>query len=200
MGSIVSLLLCGKIFPGHQGIVRRLPGLTTRVRIGIEMNTRETPSRHHALAHVALRKVCRQNPVKFFGIMASPHRDAFFQDMWHQVRLNCDKDGTPAFDILDLKVGTFRIRDFPCFIVVMPPTANIGEAHFVGIILNSEPNPETPPEEIDFAYMVLEKGLDPESKTERTVLCSWSGDVHENHGDGPNATPEDFACALEDRL
>ena len=93
------LLLCGKIFPGHQGIVRRLPGLTTHVRIGIAMNTRETP-----------------------------------------------------------------------------------------------------PEEIDFAYMVLEKGLDPESKTERTVLCSWSGDVHENHGNRPNATPEDFASALEDRL
>ena len=145
------LLLCGKIFPGHQGIVRRLPGLTTRVRIGTAMNIRETPSHHHALAHVALRKVCRQNPVKFFGIMASPHRDAFFQDLWRQVRLNCDKDGTP-------------------------------------------------PEEIDFTYMVLEKGLDPESKTERTVLCSWSGDVHENQGDGPNATPEDFACALEDRL
>ncbi len=117
------------------------------------MNVRETPSPHYALAHVALRKVCRQNPVKFFGI-----------------------------------------------IVVMPPPANICEAHFVGIILKSESNPETPPEEIDFAYMVLEKGLDPESKTERTVLCNWSGDVHENHGNGPNATPEDFACALEDRL
>ena len=142
------LLLSGKISPGHQGIVRRLPGLTTRVRIGIAMNTRETP----------------------------------------------------PFDILDLKVGTFRIRDFPCIIVVMPPPANICEAHFVGIILKSESNPETPPEEIDFAYMVLEKGLDPESKTERTVLCSWLGDVHENHGDGPNATPEDFVCALEDRL
>lgn len=61
-------------------------------------------------------------------------------------------------------------------------------------------NPATPPEDIDFAYMVLETELDPETGTERTVLCCQSGDLHENHGNGPNATQEDFACFLEDRF
>jgi len=32
------------------------------------------------------------------------------------------------------------------------------------------------------------------------LLCNWSGDIPGNHGDGPNATPEDIAFALEDRL
>ncbi|MEN8207638.1 MAG: hypothetical protein ABFR50_00150 [Candidatus Fermentibacteria bacterium] len=75
---------------------------TACVRIGIAMNTRETPSHHYALAHVVLRKVFRQNPVKFF-------------------------------DIHDLNVGTFRIRDFP------------------GIILKSESNPE------DFAFALEDR-------------------------------------------
>lgn len=158
-------------------------------------------SRHHyALGHIALRQICKANPLGFFGAMASEDRGLFCKEVWDSVCKHCAPTGKPAFDITDVKISTMRLADYPTVLIRMPPPANIAEAHMVAIVLKIPRDAQTQPDNAEFAYFTLEKGAD-EDGTERTVLCSWSmDDTHSNHGDGPPVDKDAFLAAVEKML
>jgi hypothetical protein len=154
---------------------------------------------HYVLAHVAFRTVCRQNPLAFFALMASPERDGFLEVLWQDVCKNSGAPGPASFGIRDLSFKTGRIKGFPCLLIRMPPPRSMAEAHMVCAVLREnmeEPVPEHP----EVGYYTLEKGFNMDG-SERTVLCAWMGDgSHVNYGDGPPATDEAFLAAVEGLL
>ena len=157
----------------------------------------ETTRHHYVLAHFALRKFCQDDPLWFFGVMGSPQRDDFLDDVWRQVRENCDSEGSASFDISDVGITTLRIKGYPGILVNMPPPADTAEAYFAGILLKIDTNTDTHPENPEVAYITLEKGNNP-YEAERTVLCGWTTDgTHVNYGDGPTPTQEAFIEAIE---
>jgi len=158
-------------------------------------------SRHHyALGHIALRQICKANPLGFFGAMASEDRDMFCREVWDSVCKHCAPTGKPAFDIGDVRISTMRLADYPTILIRMPPPANIAEAHLIAIVLKVPRDAATPPDNAEFAYFTLEKGID-ENGAERTVLCSWSlDDTHSNYGDGPPVDDGEFLAAVEKML
>ncbi|MDP6636423.1 MAG: hypothetical protein QGG42_16100 [Phycisphaerae bacterium] len=158
-------------------------------------------SRHHyAFGHIALRQICKTNPLGFFGAMASEDRDRFSREIWDSVCKHCDETGSPAFTISDVKISTLRVADYPAILIRMPPPANTAEAHLIAIVLKLKRETTTPPDNVEFAYFTLEKGVDTDG-TERTVLCSWSmDDVHSNYGYGPPVDEREFLAAVEKLL
>ena len=75
------------------------------------------------------------------------------------------------------------------------------EAHMVCIVLKipvedfaqAKPDPE-------WRYFTLEKGDDPTTGKNRTILCAWEGDSYLNYGDGSEPTLEAFIAAVTKRL
>ena len=152
---------------------------------------------HYVLGHIALRKICKDNPLDFFSIMGSSQREDFLNDVWKQVRKNCDPEGAATFDIADVEITACRIKNFPAIVITMPPPSETAEAFFVAIILKIDPQVEELPKQPDFAYLTLEKGINMDG-TERSVLCGWTtDDSHMNYGDGPEPTQEAFVAAVE---
>ncbi|MFT5241728.1 MAG: hypothetical protein ACI9X0_002715 [Kiritimatiellia bacterium] len=155
---------------------------------------------HYEFAHIALREVCQGDPLAFFNIIDSPLRNDFLGDIWRNVRENCDADGNASFDLSDIGITTCRIKSFPAIIVAMPPPAETAQAHFVAIVLKIDTDPNTPPVQLDFGYLTLEKGTT-FGGSERTVLCGWRSDgAHMNYGDGPAATQESFIAAVGEMI
>jgi hypothetical protein len=155
---------------------------------------------HYELAHYALRQICAEDPRWFFEIMGSGQQRGLLDDIWRQVRTNCDDDGAAGFDISEVGVASCRIKGFPALVITMPPPGAVAEAHFVAIVLKGDPKAEASAEQLDFAYLTLEKGIRA-SGGERTVMCAWTVDgAHLNYGDGPAVDREAFVAAVEGLL
>ena len=158
------------------------------------------PQHHYVLGHVAFRQICKTNPLGFFGAMASPDKDQFCRDIWKTVCEHCDEAGQPAFTISDVQITTLRVGDFPTILIRMPDPLNTAEAHLIAIVLKLARDATAPPENIEFAYFMLEKGISIDGR-ERTVLCSWGmDDSHSNYGDGPPVDEKEFLQAVEGML
>jgi hypothetical protein len=157
-------------------------------------------SHHYVVAHVFLRKVAQEHPLKFFGEMWSQQQDRLMRRILEQVRLLFDNEGNPPFDMSDVEITTCLIKGFPGVVIRMPPPANIGEAHFVAAVLKEDIHAEALPEPADVRFLTLEKALSLDD-SERTFLCGWMGEkVRVNYGDGPAATLEDFIEAVEEKI
>ena len=136
----------------------------------------------------------------FFGIMASPQKDEFLKDVWGQICENCDPEGKASFDISEVIASTGRIKDYPAIVIRMPPPQRTTEAYFVAVVLKIDVEEDDQPENPDFAYLTLEKGMNLDG-SDRMVLCGWTGEnTHDNYGEGPEATPEAFVAAVEARV
>jgi hypothetical protein len=164
-----------------------------------EPTEEEKPLHHYEFAHHALRCVCLADPLQFFAVMASPHKQRFVDALWEMVRKECDKSGKPSFSSRDIRVETARIGEYPAVLVCMPPPRNMAEAHMICVVLKvpqreSGSGEARPP---SVQYYTLEKGIDLGTMGERTVLCAWNDVGHMNFGDGPKATPEAFFDAVE---
>lgn len=155
---------------------------------------------HYVLAHIALRKICLQDPMMFFGTLASEHKDEFLNDIWKQVREHCDPKGEATFDISDVGFATCSIRDYPTIVVAMPEPTGLGEAYFAAIVLKIELDAAEPPEKPEILYFTLEKGVHLD-QSDRTVMCGWTADdSHLNYGEGPSPDPDEFVAAIEKLL
>ena len=159
-------------------------------------------SRHHyELAHRAIRGYCNGNPGLFFKTMQSPHKARFLLEMiWDAVCANCDDGGQASFSSSDIEIDSYHVNECPCIVFTMPTPANMAEAHFVGIVLHRDTDPEWVPDGPRFRYFTLEKGLEKDD-SERTVLCEWTADgTHLNYGDGPETKKDLFIEAITEKL
>lgn len=162
----------------------------------------QTPH-HYVLARVALRQICMTNSVGFFKMMGSQNRDKFLEDLWQQVRKNCDQKGNPPFSIKDVKVETMNISEYRTVMITLPTPQFDAEAHMIGIVLRMEVKdfienkiPEKPLVE----YFTLEKGTT-FGGPNRTVLCKWDeAGNHLNYGTGPSPTKPEFIKAISKML
>jgi len=159
------------------------------------------PSHHYVFAHVALRQLAFVDPYRFFEAMAPSQQQSFLKGLWEQVCQNCDEHGSAPFAPGDIEVQITRIHDFPAVLVKMPKPNYICEAYMICVVVkvpigDMERKPDNP----EVRYFTLEKGVSFGKNTERTVLCEWSGALHNNYGDGPEATPELFKVKIEEMI
>jgi hypothetical protein len=158
-------------------------------------------SRHHyEFAHFAVRKACETNPLAFFGVMASEEQQNLLESIWDQVCKRCDETGQSPFNMDDVGIATGRLKDKPVIVIVMPPPAEVAEAHLAAIVLHVNLEGEDVPDPLEFDYWTLEKGVTMDG-ADRTVLCRWTkDDKHVNLGDGPPANVDQFLACVENAL
>ncbi len=155
---------------------------------------------HYVLAHIALRKICLQDPMNFFGTIASEHKDEFLKDVWQQVREHCDSEGEATFDISDVGFTTCSIKDYPTIVLAMPEPTGLGEAYFAAIVLKIQLDDAERPEKPEILYFTLEKSVHLD-QSDRTVMCGWTADdSHLNYGDGPDPGVDAFIEAIDKLL
>jgi hypothetical protein len=177
-----------------------IPTKRTLHRYILNIPTKRT-LHHYILAHVALKRVCFDDPFGFFALMASPHRQKFLDDLWTQICQNCNQEGEAHFSPRDIKIETTRVGEYPAIVVEMPTPRFIAEAHMICVVLKvpvNELQQET--EKAEVRYFTLEKGINFKTGGDRTVLCAWDGESHINYGDGPVATPAAFIDAVKKLL
>jgi hypothetical protein len=154
---------------------------------------------HYLFAHYALRSVALNDPVFYFGVLASPEAAKF---LTHLLRTTADhaRPGDPPADFTadDLRVHTVRAGGYPCAVVEMPQPRATTEAFFTAAVLLVDPAAEAP----DLAaapvrYFTLEKSFDLEGNA-FAMMCEWSKDgSHANFGGGPPPRLDDFVKAIE---
>ena len=161
-------------------------------------NLTEPRDHHYLFAHHAAREICLQDPLRFFGIFASPERDKFLAWLWTTVE---KRVGKPIVDVdpRETAVVTTKLKDCPAIFIRMPVAMGPAEAHIVGVVLTEFPQEATAAPTAAVRYFTLEHGVRLDGSA-RTVLCEWADGAHRNYGDGPAATVADFAKAVEARI
>lgn len=156
------------------------------------------PRQHHYMfAHVALKMMCFENPVRFFAIMASEDSRNFVNFIWQLVDDQCKEktDLKPE----DIQFYPMRIDNYPAVLFVMHPPIAVTEAYMIAIVLRHDLTAEISPENAEIAYYTLEYGVRLDS-TPRTVLCAWDRQSHINYGDGPEADMGSFVEKIREIL
>lgn len=160
----------------------------------------QTPH-HYELAHVALRQHAQANSKKFVSIMASDRQRRFLDDIWKQVRANCDGEDAPPFDISDLKISAEQLGCHAAILIQMPPANFAGEAIFVGVVLApADGDANAGHRWVTGRYFTLERGAGTVGSLESTWLCEWRDDVHRNYGPQGDMTMFGFLEALSAQL
>jgi hypothetical protein len=159
---------------------------------------------HYAMAHYALRLNALKHPLAVLGVLASPRATELLADLLASCAESCRERGEePAdFTAADLRVHRGRVGQHPCAIVEFPAPQAVTEAYLTAIVLLADAaEPLEKWESATARYFTLEYGMSFErGGTPRTVLCEWTDTSHLNYGDGPPATPEAFAAAIEAKL
>ncbi|WP_426165299.1 hypothetical protein [Pseudoduganella sp. R-34] len=158
----------------------------------------EPREHHYVFAHILVREVCSQDPLRFFALVASPEQEHFVGWLWEMTAKQVGRPITD-FDARQLVVSTFRIQDSPTVLLKMPAPIAAAEAHMVAVVLTDFPKDEASESKGGFRYFTLEHGVNLDDST-RTVFCEWDNEGHKNFGDGPSPTVEAFAAAIEARL
>ncbi len=157
---------------------------------------------HYTLAHQALRTVAFEQPAGFLGLLASPEARSFLADLLTAVTEHCQgREPWPDFGVEALTIHTFRVGQFPCAVVELPPPRAVTEAFFVAAVLLVDLDREQPaPQEAALRYFTLEKGFVLDGPP-RTVLGEWTAEgSHHNYGDGPAPQLGPFVRAMEAML
>lgn len=157
---------------------------------------------HYTLAHQALRSVAFEQPAGFLGLLASPVARSFLADLLTSVTEHCQgREARPDFGVEALTIHKFRVGQFPCVVVEMPPPRAVTEAFFVAAVLLADLDREQPaPQEATLRYFTLEKGFVLDGPP-RTVLGEWTAEgSHHNYGDGPAPELGPFVRAVEAML
>jgi hypothetical protein len=148
---------------------------------------------HYILAHIALRSLALENPLRFLALMGSPDADKFLDSVFQALNDSLKEDGPGDFTMRDVRYERGKLGEWLCIVFVMPPPKAVTEAYYcclAGYLDPKEPNPA--PESVRGRWFTLEYGL-AEDGGARTVFCEWTKDgTHENYGDGPEPTLEKF--------
>lgn len=157
---------------------------------------------HYTLAHQALRSVAFEQPAGFLGLLASPEARSFLADLLAAVTEHCQgREPWPDFGAEALTIHTFRVGQFPCVVVELPPPRAVTEAFFVAAVLLVDLDREpSAAREATLRYFTLEKGFVLDGPP-RTVLGEWTAEgSHLNYGDGPAPQLGPFVQAVEAML
>lgn len=154
---------------------------------------------HYTLAHHALRGVAFEHALGFFGVIASPDREAFLTELLGNVTEHCrDREPAPDFAAADIAVHPLRLGERICAVIQMPPPRAVTEAYFVAAVLLVDPATVPEDQKPPVRYVTLEYGVDFADGRPRTVLCEWTADgMHVNYGDGPPPDLRAFVEAVE---
>ena len=124
----------------------------------------------YALAHVFLPNLLKlKGAATVVGVIERKEK-FFFDAVWAQAHV----EHTPYLHS--------QIRDpYRIGVVNLPPPADLGEAYFVGIVVNKQ-DPQIA------RYFTLEKDYVLAKKADRTLVCEREGTRHTKHFDGPVLT------------
>jgi hypothetical protein len=147
---------------------------------------------HYAFAHVALRRIAFAEPIRIFGILASPDRERFIDGVLADIHEQCQISTRCSFRGRDVEFSGAKINDRPCAILKMPTPTEPVEAHFIALVsrlgvdeFTAEDVESRQGELLD--YYTFERPVVVEGGRP-TVFCSWSeDDSHSNYGEGPEA-------------
>lgn len=150
----------------------------------------ETRPGHYLFAHYALRSVARNDPVFYFGVLASPDGPRFLDDLLQTVADHTRPgEPPPDFSAADCRIHTVRAGIYPCAVVELPPPRALTEAYFTAVVLLVDPA-EAQPDLTAAAvrYFTLELSFNFDA-TPVTLLCEWGHDGA-HHNFGPGSVPE----------
>lgn len=151
---------------------------------------------HYTFAHLAVRAVALDDPLRFFALVASEDRRKVVEWLWDLVCKNTEGAEKPDFGADDIALTTCRVADLPTMVFAMPEPRAVTEAHFVAIVLTGDGGEGG---NGTARYFTLECGDTLEGGA-RTVLCEWTQEAHANFGDGPPAELAPFLAAVEAKL
>ncbi len=145
---------------------------------------------HYLFAHRVLPDLFSRDPLQMLAALKGPDGPERLRRLWEEVGKGAPPEERVAPDGLtcsdhELSRGLWC----PTLVVVMPPTANVGEAILAAAVLAGGPR-----------YFTLEHGLALPEGAPRTVLCEWRAGSHLNYGDGPPADVTAFLQAVEDKV
>jgi hypothetical protein len=149
---------------------------------------KEAREHHYLFAHRVLPHLAWDNPEGFYVTAFTDEESGRLQEWWETLggQLDPELRLTPE----GLSWSAFPYDEHLVVSCRFPPPEAMTEAYFAAIICGplkglTRGDLETTP----LRYMVLERGLEADGVTLRTVLCEWKRDgTHVNLGTGP--TPE----------
>lgn len=158
---------------------------------------------HYIFAHIALRSIAFNDPLRFLAIMASPDAQVFLRHIWEKVGEDCPAKKVVRYDG-EFPVFTTRVHGFPAVMIQMPPPATMCEAYMIGVVVSVEMERQNPPEKNPpIQYLTLERSETTDGR-EVSVLCKWQGEGdnmrHINMGRSCSPDLHSFAKMLEDNI
>ncbi len=163
----------------------------------------QTREAYYAFPHIVLRQFALDRPGECLAILSDPEEAGkLLTDMAEFVNNEAAKSAADksTFERIDPEQITLHrmADDQPaCLIIELPPPKAATECYFVGLIFNVTDGARFADiTEADLRYMTLELGISVDGEESRTVLCGWTKTAHNNYGDGPPPTVEEFARAI----
>ena len=144
-----------------------------------------TRQQHYAYAHQVLPMLFFKRPAEFYEAIQQDG-ERFLLATWNQVGDDV-ADPTPV-DSRQLNLQKREGDGREIFIVTFPTPQGVPEAYFAAMVYVKG---------VPSHYMTLERGVDPFTGQATTVLGEWTSDHrHENFGDGPTPTVDEFVRAV----
>jgi len=150
----------------------------------------ETRPAHYLFAHYALRSVAQNDPVFYFGVLASPDGPTFLDQLLKTVTDHLRPgEPPPDFSAADCRIHTVRAGIYPCAVVELPTPRAMTEAYLTAaVLLVDAAEEEANLTNAVVRYFTLELGFNFDG-TPVTALCEWGKDgSHYNFG--PGSTPD----------
>ena len=124
----------------------------------------------YALAHVFLPNLVKlKGATTVVGVIERKEK-FFFDPVWAQAHV----EHTPYLHA--------QVREpYRIGVVSLPPPTDLGEAYFVGIVVNKQ-------DPVLARYFTLEKDYVLAKKADRTLVCEREGQKHTKHFEGPVLT------------
>jgi len=155
--------------------------------------------KHYVLGHEAFRLFAEHNRHQFFGLMSSPDRDLFIDDLIARIDGNYPAD-TSKLSANEMEVQLSIVTNHPLVLIKMPPVQAYCEAIYVGVLgLFDINDPESTPEP-EIGYFTFEVGQG-EGKENVYFFCQWDEDTHHVLGEmDSNVSLDDFSLLIQQRL
>ena len=152
----------------------------------------ERPRPHHyEFAHRALRFLYESDPDYFIQLYASSSAISFMRVLWGKMCDRLAEHGIepPGYGVERASTHVFEAHGIPVVVIEMPTALAPAEAIFVALFKGADGVPH---------YHTLELGVNVMTGEAMTVACSWSEDMHLNHGEGPEPTFSAYREWLEE--
>lgn len=161
--------------------------------------------KHYAFAHIALRKICEQDPQYFFAVMSSDEQTDYIQHIVQQVTEKYPEDQAPLF-VNEILVNITHVDNHPLLLFTMPRVSAFAECIYVGIVLLVDMYQTPRDEQASIRYFTLEIAesapLDQQGGQQACgIFAEWQAAGHVNIGQvSSDSSRDEFSMLIAHHL